>query len=55
MNWHYTVSTVYTGINNVLAHFLLAKSKSVWFAIFHSNQYEVDGTSITMNWPLNKY
>ena len=29
----------YTGINTVLAHFLLAKSKSVWFGIFHSHQY----------------
>ena len=38
MIWHYNI--LYIGIiNTVLAHFLLAKSKSIWFGIFHSHQY----------------
>ena len=33
--------------------FLVAKSKSLWFGIFHSAQYAGGGRS--MNWPLDGY
>ena len=34
---------VYFNINTVLPHFSLAKSKSVWFPLFYSNQYAGEG------------
>ena len=37
MNWHYKL--ILALICTEVAHFLLAKSKSVWFGIFHSHQY----------------